>query len=55
VHPSDDPFSIEALAKDVAEQLGAAFKVIPGTNHFWPYQNPEGGAALLRKFWSTLD
>jgi pimeloyl-ACP methyl ester carboxylesterase len=55
VHPSDDPFSIEPLAKEVAEQLGAGFTVLEGTNHFWPYQNPVGGARLLTEFWSTLD
>jgi pimeloyl-ACP methyl ester carboxylesterase len=55
VHPSEDPFSIEPQAEAAAELLGARFTVLEGTNHFWPYENPDGAAALLTAFWSSLD
>lgn len=54
LHPSDDPFSDAGLAGETAEQLGARFATFEG-GHFWPYQAPEAGAAVLEQFWSTLD
>jgi pimeloyl-ACP methyl ester carboxylesterase len=54
VHPSDDMFSIEPLAREVADALGAGFTVLEATNHFWPYQNPDGAAALLQAFWKGV-
>ena len=55
VHPSEDPFSIEPLAEEAAGLLGARFAVLEGTNHFWPYENPDGAVALLQGFWASLD
>lgn len=44
LHPSDDPFGDEVLAKDVASSLGARFERIEGAGHFWPYQTPDAVA-----------
>jgi len=55
VHPTEDPFGDEALASASAEALGARFERLPGAGHFWPYQAPAEGAALLESFWSSLD
>jgi pimeloyl-ACP methyl ester carboxylesterase len=54
VHCADDPFSDEAGAREVADELGAQFAVIEGAGHFWPYSSPEAGAAVLESFWSSL-
>ncbi len=54
LHPADDPFSDEAMAREVAVSLGARFERLEGAGHFWPYQVPERGAALLSEFWATL-
>jgi pimeloyl-ACP methyl ester carboxylesterase len=54
LHPADDPFSEEAMAKEVADALGARFDRIEGAGHFWPYQAPDAAAAVLERFWSSL-
>lgn len=54
LHPTDDLFGDERLASSVATSLGARFERIPGAGHFWPYQAPDAGAAVLESFWSTL-
>ncbi|MCU1391264.1 MAG: hypothetical protein JWL72_4602 [Ilumatobacteraceae bacterium] len=54
ISPSDDPFGDEVLAREVATALGAKFETMPGLGHFWPYQGPQAGAAVLESFWSTL-
>jgi len=54
LHPTDDPFSDEAKARDVATALGAGFETIEGAGHFWPYQAPDASAAVLETFWATL-
>jgi pimeloyl-ACP methyl ester carboxylesterase len=54
IHTSGDPFSDEAMARAAADALGAHFEVLDAPGHFWPYQAPEAGAAILRRFWSTL-
>lgn len=54
IHPTEDPFSDEARAAEVAEALSAGFARLDGAGHFWPYQAPEQAAALLTEFWSTL-
>ena len=54
LHATEDPFSDEALAAQAAAQLGAGFEPIPGAGHFWPYQQPEAGAAVLEAFWRGL-
>jgi pimeloyl-ACP methyl ester carboxylesterase len=54
VHPTDDPFSDETKAKEVAKALGAGFATIDGAGHFWPYQAPDKAAAVLESFWTSL-
>ncbi len=54
LNPADDVFGDERLAREVADQLGAQFAVIDGAGHFWPYQAPAAGAALLTAFWDAL-
>lgn len=55
LNPSDDIFGDVAMAAEVAADLGARFESIEGASHFWPYQAPEAGAALLEDFWASLD
>lgn len=54
LHPTEDPFGNEALAREVATAMGARFEPVEGAGHFWPYQAPEAGAAVLSAFWATL-
>ena len=54
LHPSDDPFSNEPLAAEVAAALGARLARIEGAGHFWPYQKPAEALAVLEAFWSSL-
>ncbi len=54
LHPTDDPFGEETMAKEVAGALGARFEAIEGAGHFWPYQASDAGAAVLERFWSSL-
>jgi pimeloyl-ACP methyl ester carboxylesterase len=54
LHPSDDPFSDEVLAGEVATLLGARFARLEGAGHFWPYQAPEAAASVLEAFWDEL-
>jgi len=53
VHPTEDPFSEEAKAREVAAALGAGFATLDA-GHFWPYQAPEAAAELLEGFWAGL-
>ena len=55
LHPTEDPFSDEAKAREVADALGAGFTTLDGAGHFWPYQAPDAGAAVLERFWATVD
>jgi pimeloyl-ACP methyl ester carboxylesterase len=55
LHPAEDPFADAKLSAEVADALGARFAPIAGAGHFWPYQAPAAGAALLESFWSSLD
>lgn len=55
MHSAGDPYSDEAQAAEVAASLGADFAVLDGAGHFWPYEAPDAGAALLTSFWDGLD
>ena len=52
--PTADPFGDDALATEVAATLGARTAELDGLGHWWPLEDPEGAAAALRPFWSTL-
>lgn len=54
IHPTEDPFSSEQLAPDVAEAFRAHLARLEGAGHFWPYQSPDEAAALLIEFWDSL-
>jgi pimeloyl-ACP methyl ester carboxylesterase len=54
LHVARDPFGDEAMAREVAEQLGAQVGVLEGSGHFWPYEAPEAGAEVLKGFWAGL-
>ena len=54
IHPTDDPFSDEPRASEVAGSLGARFERFDGAGHFWPYQAPDRAAAILESFWASL-
>jgi pimeloyl-ACP methyl ester carboxylesterase len=54
LHPTEDPFAEESMAREVAESLGARFERIDGAGHFWPYQAPEQAAEVLESFWASL-
>ena len=54
LHPTEDPFSDETLASEVAAALGARFAPIPDAGHFWPAQAPDAALAVLRPFWAEL-
>lgn len=51
LHPSEDPFSDEGRAGEVAGMLGARLEVLPDAGHFWPYQAPRAAATVLTSFW----
>ncbi|ONI89640.1 hypothetical protein ALI144C_04700 [Actinosynnema sp. ALI-1.44] len=52
LHATDDRFSDEAKAQEVATALGARYQLIEA-NHFWPYQAPDQAAAILTEFWAS--
>ena len=53
--PTEDHFTGgEALARDMARQLGADVTVLDGLGHWWMLQDPARGAAALAQFWSPL-
>ena len=54
LHPTEDPFGDDRLAREVADQLGARFEELPGAGHFWPYEAPQEAAEVLQRFWSSL-
>lgn len=53
ISPTDDDFDDETMAAEVARSLGARFEHLQA-GHFWPYQAPEEGAAILERFWASL-
>ncbi|MEJ0095173.1 MAG: alpha/beta hydrolase [Methylocella sp.] len=54
LHATDDPFSDKRLAAESASALGARFELIRDVGHFWPYEAPDKGAAILKSFWASL-
>ncbi len=54
LHATEDPFSDEAMASEVAEALGARLARLEGVSHFWAYQQPAQAVAVLQQFWSDL-
>jgi pimeloyl-ACP methyl ester carboxylesterase len=53
MQPTEDPFTSTELAPEVAEVLGAKF--VPFTSgHFWPFEKPDEGAAIINDFVNSL-
>ncbi|MEY4339417.1 MAG: hypothetical protein RLZ14_1267 [Actinomycetota bacterium] len=48
----NDPFVRGTdLGHEVADRLGATVQVLDGQGHWWMLGDPEGAAAVLRRFW----
>lgn len=52
---AEGPFTDPAAAREVAAELGARVEVFDGVGHWWMLQAPDRTAALLRRFWASLD
>jgi pimeloyl-ACP methyl ester carboxylesterase len=52
--PTGDPMARPDQDRDVARQLGAEYGELDGLTHYWMLQDPERGAAALRRFWDSL-
>jgi hypothetical protein len=55
VVPADDPFLDGERAENGARRAGATTEHLAGVGHWWMLQDPAAGAAMLERFWSTLD
>jgi pimeloyl-ACP methyl ester carboxylesterase len=53
MNPTQDMLGDGKLASEVAEALGARYETFD-SGHFWPYQAPETGAAVIQEFWASL-
>jgi pimeloyl-ACP methyl ester carboxylesterase len=49
-----DPLNVESAVRHAAERASAEVAVLEGVGHFWPYEAPALGAAMLRDFWESL-
>ncbi len=47
-----DPYMQADFAKRLASRTGAQLAVLEDCGHWWPWQRPEGAAALLERFWN---
>jgi pimeloyl-ACP methyl ester carboxylesterase len=45
----------EELRRRAADRAGARTEVLDGLGHWWMCQDPARGAAVLTRFWETLD
>jgi len=45
----------EKLRRRAADRAGARTQVLDGLGHWWMCQDPARGAAVLTRFWETLD
>ena len=54
VVPELDPFLKADSAGESAAKSGAKVVRLEGLGHWWPLQDPERGAQMLRDFWSSL-
>ncbi|MFD3685012.1 alpha/beta fold hydrolase [Nocardiopsis sp. NPDC058631] len=53
--PTGDPMARPEQDREMARRLGTGFEELDGLTHYWMLQDPERGAAVLRRFWSSLD
>ena len=53
---TEDPYvGGEVLARRTAERCGAEVAVLEGLGHWWMLEDPSRGAAVLAKFFASLD
>ena len=53
---TEDPFvGTVDMQRRAAERAGARIEVLDGLGHWWMVQDPQRGATVLRRFWSSLD
>ena len=45
----------EAMRRRAAERAGARTEVLEGLGHWWMVQDPGLGAAVLARFWDSLN
>ena len=50
-----DPDEDDAMSREIARRLGAQTARLDGLNHCWMAEAPEVAAAVLQRFWSSLD
>lgn len=53
--PADDPFLNPDNARSAAANAGATVSELPGVGHWWMQEDPAAGAAVLTRFWETVD
>jgi pimeloyl-ACP methyl ester carboxylesterase len=53
---TDDPFvGTDEMRRRAADRAGARTEVLDGLGHWWMVEDPARGAAVLRRFWESLD
>jgi pimeloyl-ACP methyl ester carboxylesterase len=55
VVPTADPFLDATAARRAAERAGARVETLEGVGHWWMVEDPAGAAALLERFWSSVE
>jgi pimeloyl-ACP methyl ester carboxylesterase len=55
VVPTADPFLNAAAATRSAMRAGARVETLEGVGHWWMVQDPAAAAALLERFWSSVE
>jgi pimeloyl-ACP methyl ester carboxylesterase len=53
LHTMKDAFSQADRAREVADALGAEYATLDA-HHFWPYEEPEAAAEILKSFWAKV-
>jgi len=53
IHATEDPYVPPQLVFDVAERTGAQILTLEGRQHWWMWEDPEGAATGLVKFWQA--
>ena len=52
---NDDYVGTDAMHREVASRAGAQVSVLQGVGHWWMVQDPTAGAAMLSRFWASVD
>jgi pimeloyl-ACP methyl ester carboxylesterase len=55
VIPTADPFLNAVAARRSAERAGARVETLEGIGHWWMVEDPRRAAALLERFWSSVE